>query len=76
FFSGQYDEAFNKASELQLDNPELVAFSMDLTQTKTRAAIREYERTAPGKEVAKELQPFNESLKEAYKQAGDLGLQN
>ncbi len=76
FFSGQYDEAFNKAGELQLGSEQLVAFSMDLTQSKTRAAIREYESATPAKEIAKELQPFNDKLKEAYSKAGELGLHN
>ncbi|MFY8273778.1 DUF5610 domain-containing protein [Pseudoalteromonas sp. SSDWG2] len=76
FFSGQYDSAFAQAQELKLSSEQLVGFAMDLTQTKTRAAIREYERAAPAKEVAKELQPFNDKLKDAYDQAGTLGLEN
>ncbi len=76
FFSGRYDEAFSKAGQLQLGSEQLVAFSMDLTQTKTRAAIREYESVTPAKEIAKELQPFNDKLKEAYTKAGELGLHN
>ena len=76
FFSGQYDQAFDKAQQLQISSEQLVSFSMDLTQTKTRAAIREYESAAPAKDLAKELQPFNDKLKDAYSQAGELGLQN
>ena len=78
FFSGSFEQAFEQAQELNLGNEQLVAFSMDLKQTKTFAAIKGYEenKPAPEKKVAEQIAPFNDDLKEAFNKAGDLGLQN
>ena len=78
FFGGDLEQAFEQAKELNLGNEQLVAFSMDLRQTKTFAAIKGYEQNkpAPEKEVAEKIAPFNDDLKEAYSKAGELGLQN
>ncbi|RZF95445.1 hypothetical protein EXT42_00125 [Pseudoalteromonas sp. CO302Y] len=78
FFSGSLDEAFKQAQELSLGNEQLVAFSMDLRQTKTVASIKGYEqvRPTPEKDVAEKLAPFNDDLKETLNKANELGLQN
>ncbi|MBH0001030.1 DUF5610 domain-containing protein [Pseudoalteromonas sp. NSLLW24] len=78
FFGGDLDEAFEQAQELSLDSDQLVAFSMDLRQTKTIATVKSYEeyRPAPEKQVAEGLAPFNDDLKNAFEKAGELGLQN
>jgi len=78
FFGGDLDEAFEQAQELSLDSEQLVAFSMDLRQTKTIATVKSYEeyRPAPEKQVAEGLAPFNDDLKNAFEKAGELGLQN
>lgn len=78
FFSGDLDQAFEKAQELSLGSEQLVAFSMDLRQTKTIATVKSYEQyqPAPQKEVADTLAPFNDDLKNAFDKASELGLQN
>lgn len=78
FFGGDLDEAFEQAQELSLDSDQLVAFSMDLRQTKTIATVKSYEeyKPAPEKQVAEGLAPFNDDLKSAFEKAGELGLQN
>ncbi|WP_404342229.1 DUF5610 domain-containing protein [Pseudoalteromonas mariniglutinosa] len=78
FFSGSLEKAFEQAQELSLGNEQLVAFSMDLKQTKTMASIKGYEeyKPAPEKEIAEKIAPFNDDLKDAFNKAGDLGLQN
>ena len=78
FFGGDLDEAFEQAQELSLDSDQLVAFSMDLRQTKTIATVKSYEeyKPAPEKQVAEGLAPFNDDLKNAFEKAGELGLQN
>ncbi|XQF89358.1 DUF5610 domain-containing protein [Pseudoalteromonas espejiana] len=78
FFSGDLDQAFEKAQELSLGSEQLVAFSMDLRQTKTVATVKSYEQyqPVPQKEVADTLAPFNDDLKNAFDKASELGLQN
>ncbi|NMM42565.1 DUF5610 domain-containing protein [Pseudoalteromonas arctica] len=78
FFGGDLEQAFEQAQELNLGNEQLVAFSMELKQTKTFAAIKGYEenKPTPEKAVAEKIAPFNDDLKNAFNKAGDLGLQN
>ena len=78
FFSGSFEKAFEQAQELSLGNEQLVAFSMDLRQTKTFASIKGYEenKPVPEKKVAEKIAPFNDDLKEVFNKAGELGLQN
>ena len=78
FFSGDLDKAFEEAQELGLGNEQLVAFSMDLRQTKTVAAIKGYEeyKPAPEKEIAEKVAPFNDDLRNAFSKASELGIQN
>ncbi|MFY8329080.1 DUF5610 domain-containing protein [Pseudoalteromonas sp. ZZD1] len=78
FFGGDLDEAFEQAQELSLGSEQLVAFSMDLKQTKTFASIKGYEenKPAPEKEVANKVAPFNDDLRETFNKANELGLQN
>lgn len=74
FFSGEYDEAFKKAKELNITNEQITQFSMDLKQTKTVAAIGKYQQLNPIKEIDKELQPFNTQLDSIYEQAKTIQL--
>lgn len=78
FFSGDLDKAFEQAQELSLGNEQLVAFSMDLRQSKTVAAIKEYEQIKPTSEkaIAESVAPFNDDLKSAYSKAHTLGLES
>ncbi|MEL0642444.1 DUF5610 domain-containing protein [Pseudoalteromonas aliena] len=78
FFSGDLDQAFEQAQELSLGSEQLVAFSMDLRQTKTIASVKSYEefKPVPEKAVADSLAPFNDDLKNAFEKAGELGLQS
>jgi hypothetical protein len=78
FFSGDLDKAFEQAQELSLGNEQLVAFSMDLRQSKTVAAIKEYEQIKPTSEkaIAETVAPFNDDLKSAYSKAQALGLES
>ncbi len=78
FFSGDLDQAFEEAQELSLGNEQLVAFSMDLRQTKTVAAIKGYEenKPAPEKVIADKIAPFNDDLREAFSKASELDIQN
>eukprot|EP00487_Bulimina_marginata_P010737 TRINITY_DN5876_c0_g1_i1.p1 TRINITY_DN5876_c0_g1~~TRINITY_DN5876_c0_g1_i1.p1 ORF type:complete len:177 (-),score=71.47 TRINITY_DN5876_c0_g1_i1:2-532(-) len=46
-FGGDLEEAFEQAQELNLGNEQLVAFSMDLKQTKAFASIKGYEENRP-----------------------------
>lgn len=78
FFSGNLDKAFEQAQALSLGNEQLVAFSMDLRQSKTVAAIREYEQIKPTSEkaIAETVAPFNDDLKTAYSKAQTLGMES
>ena len=78
FFSGDLDQAFEEAQELSLGNEQLVAFSMDLRQTKTVAAIKGYEenKPAPEKVISDKIAPFNDDLREAFSKAAELDIQN
>ncbi len=78
FFAGDLDKAFEHAQELNLASEQLVAFSMDLRQTKTVATVKSYQeyKPAPEKAVAQTLAPFNDELKTVLQTAEDLGLQN
>lgn len=76
FFNGSLDEAFEQAKNLNLDSPQLVAMSMNLQQTEVRASVREYQTTQPGREIAKQLEPINEGLKESYDKAKPLNIEN
>ncbi|TMO61417.1 hypothetical protein CWC18_11675 [Pseudoalteromonas aurantia] len=62
FFSGEYDDAFEKAKELNIDNDQIANFTMDLRQTKTTAAISQYQQSNPLKDLEKALQPLDKQL--------------
>ena len=51
---------------------------MDLRQSKTVAAIKEYEQIKPTSEkaIAETVAPFNDDLKSAYSKAQALGLES
>jgi len=78
FFSGDLDEAFEQAQALNLGNEQLVAFSMDLRQTKVVAAIKSYTENTPipEKSVSDKIAPFNSDLKDVFEKANELDLQN
>lgn len=76
FFNGSLDEAFEKAQELSLGSPQLVAMSMNLQQSETRASVREYQTSQPGAEIAKQFEPLNEGLAESVEQAKPLKVEN
>ena len=78
FFSGDLEQAFEEAQELSLGNEQLDAFSLDLRQSKTVAAIKGYEenKPAPEKVIADKVAPFNDDLREAFSKATELGIQN
>jgi hypothetical protein len=78
FFGGDLDKAFEQAQELSLGSEQLVAFSMDLRQTKVVAAVKSYEQyqPAPEKEIADALAPFNDDLRDVFEKADELGFQN
>ncbi|MBQ4834128.1 DUF5610 domain-containing protein [Pseudoalteromonas sp. MMG010] len=78
FFGGDLDKAFEQAQELSLGSDQLVAFSMDLRQTKVVAAVKSYEQylPTPEKDIANTLAPFNDELRDVFEKADELGLQN
>ncbi|TBU93552.1 hypothetical protein DNJ95_11555 [Stutzerimonas kirkiae] len=48
FFSGDYNGAFDRALELQLDGEQLLSMSLQLTQTSVRQATNTYSSVASG----------------------------
>ena len=76
FFNGSLDEAFEKAKELNLESPQLVAMSMNLQQSEVRASVREYQTAQPGTEIAKQFEPINEGLANSYEKAKPLNIEN
>jgi uncharacterized membrane protein YukC len=76
FFSGKYDDAFDKAKELNINTGQISNFTMDLRQTKTTAAISQYQQSNPLKDLEKALQPLDKQLETIDEGAKALGLQN
>jgi hypothetical protein len=76
FFSGKYDDAFDKARELNINTGQISNFTMDLRQTKTTAAISQYQQSNPLKDLEKALQPLDKQLETIDEGAKALGLQN
>ncbi|CAM4287152.1 DUF5610 domain-containing protein [Pseudoalteromonas byunsanensis] len=75
FFSGAYDNAFEKAKELNIDNDQIANFTMDLRQTKTSAAISQYQQSNPLKDLEKSLQPLDKQLENIHEQGKKLGIE-
>lgn len=84
FFSGNVDQAFEKALALGFDNEQIANFSMDLQQTKTSYVSQAYTEVAEleGSSLAKsekELKPlidFLEHFKQLKEQADQLLSKN
>jgi hypothetical protein len=84
FFSGNVDQAFEKAIELGFDNEQISNFSMDLQQTKTSHVSQTYTEVAEYNEKAlpssnKELRPlidFLEQFKQLQEKADSILSKN
>ena len=84
FFSGNVDQAFEKALELGFDNEQISNFSMDLQQTKTSYVSQTYTEVAEYDEKAlpsanKELRPlidFLEQFKQLQEKADSILSKN
>ncbi|MFY0665625.1 MAG: DUF5610 domain-containing protein [Natronospirillum sp.] len=57
FFSGRYEQAFDKAKELQLDSNTLASMSMNMTQTK---AVAQYNSVSSGGARSEWMAPIRE----------------
>ncbi len=84
FFSGNVDQAFEKALELGFDNEQIANFSMDLQQTQTSYVSQTYTEVAEYDEKVlpsanKELRPlidFLEHFKQLQERADSLLSKN
>ncbi|WP_440054311.1 DUF5610 domain-containing protein [Pseudoalteromonas sp. T1lg65] len=74
FFAGEYDNAFELAKSLKLDSEHITNFNMDLRQSKTSAAITQYQQSNPMKEIEKLFAPLDKRLTDLHEQAGSLGI--
>jgi hypothetical protein len=75
FFSGEYDDAFDKAKSLNIGSDQIANFTMDLRQSKTTAAISQYQQSNPIKEIEKGLQPLDKQLENIHDQGKKLGIE-
>jgi hypothetical protein len=75
FFSGEYDDAFEKASELNIKSDQITNFTMDLRQTKTTAAIAQYQQANPIKELEQAFQPLDKQLENIHSEGKGLGIE-
>ncbi|MCL6414728.1 DUF5610 domain-containing protein [Aestuariirhabdus sp. Z084] len=73
FFSGNLDEAFNKALSLGFDSSQITRFELDLSQTRTYTAIEQYQsfQGEPAEPAAgiRELAEYARGLQEALEEA-------
>jgi hypothetical protein len=84
FFSGNVDQAFEKAIELGFDNEQIADFSMDLQQTRTSYVSQTYTEVAEFDEKVlpsanKELRPlidFLEQFKQLQEKADSILSKN
>ncbi|WP_462183153.1 DUF5610 domain-containing protein [Pseudoalteromonas maricaloris] len=76
FFGGEYDEAFDLAKSLSLNSNQITNFTMDLRQSKTSAAIAQYQQGNPMKELEKAFMPLNKQLADVQEQAKGLNADN
>ena len=76
FFGGDYDAAFDRAKELNIDSDQIANFTMDLRQTKTTAAISQYQQSNPLKDIEKALKPLDQQLESIHDSAKGLGIQD
>jgi hypothetical protein len=75
FFSGEYDDAFEKASALNIESDQITNFTMDLRQTKTTAAIAQYQQANPIKELEQAFQPLDKRLENIHSEGKALGIE-
>jgi len=75
FFAGEYDDAFDKATELNIESDQITNFTMDLRQIKTSAAIAQYQQANPIKELEQAFQPLDKKLENIYSEGESLGLE-
>jgi hypothetical protein len=75
FFSGEYGDAFEKASALNIESDQITNFTMDLRQTKTTAAIAQYQQANPIKELEQAFQPLDKQLENIYSEGKALGIE-
>ncbi|SFD63813.1 DUF5610 domain-containing protein [Pseudoalteromonas denitrificans] len=76
FFSGSLEEAFEQASQINMDTTQLAAFSMNLQQTESLVSVKEYRSNIPGLGLAKQLAPLNDGLQQAYEKAKPLSIES
>ncbi|MDK1288944.1 DUF5610 domain-containing protein [Pseudoalteromonas umbrosa] len=75
FFAGEYDDAFELAKGLSLNSEQIANFTMDLRQSKTSAAIAQYQQSNPMKELEQAFAPLDKRLEGLNSDAESLGLQ-
>ncbi|MBQ4839569.1 DUF5610 domain-containing protein [Pseudoalteromonas luteoviolacea] len=75
FFAGEYDEAFELAQGLSLNSEQISNFTMDLRQSKTSAAIAQYQQSNPMKELEQAFAPLDKRLEGINADAESLGIQ-
>ena len=75
FFAGEYDSAFDMAKSLSLGSDQITNFTMDLKQSKTSAAIAQYQQSNPMKELEKAFAPLNDQLATIQEQAKKFNAQ-
>lgn len=64
FFSGKYEQAFEKAKSLKLDSNTLASMSMNMTQTK---AVSQYSAVSSGSDWMAPIREYGQALAEAQK---------
>jgi hypothetical protein len=75
FFSGEYDDAFEKASALNIGSDQITNFTMDLRQKKTTAAIAQYQQANPIKELEQAFQPLDKQLENIHSEGKAIGVE-
>ena len=75
FFSGEYGDAFEKASALNIESDQITNFTMDLRQTKTTAAIAQYQQANPIKELEQVFHPLDKQLESIHSEGKALGIE-
>lgn len=64
FFSGKYEQAFEKAQSLNLDSNTLASMSMNMTQTK---AVAQYSAMSSGSDWMSPIREYGQALAEAQR---------
>ncbi|KZN44768.1 DUF5610 domain-containing protein [Pseudoalteromonas luteoviolacea] len=76
FFAGEYDEAFELAQGLSLNSEQITNFTMDLRQSKTSAAIAQYQQSNPMKELEQAFAPLDKRLEGINEEGRALGIES